>query len=41
MFQCGCIAIEPVGVGPVTVRGEPCTDHAEPAVMVDRRRGRR
>jgi hypothetical protein len=38
MFGCGCVAVEPVGAGPVTVRAEPCTEHAEPAVDVDRRR---
>jgi len=41
MFQCGCVAVEPVGAGPITVRAEPCTEHAEPSVTVDRRRGSR
>ncbi len=41
MFQCGCVAIEPVGAGASTVRTEPCADHAEPAVTVDRRRSNR
>jgi hypothetical protein len=41
MFQCGCVAVEPVGAGPVSVRAEPCTGHSEPIVTVDRRRGSR
>jgi hypothetical protein len=41
MFQCGCVAVEPVGAGPISVRTEPCTDHADPAVTLDRRRGKR
>ena len=41
MFQCGCVAVEPVGAGPVSVRAEPCTDHSDPLVTVDRRRGNR
>ena len=41
MFQCGCTAVEPVGAGSATVRAEPCTEHAVPAVTVDRRRGNR
>jgi hypothetical protein len=41
IFQCGCVAIEPVGAGPGSVRTKPCTEHAEPAVTLDRRRGSR
>jgi len=41
MFQCGCVAVEPVGAGPITVRTEPCDEHAEPSVTLDRRRGTR
>jgi hypothetical protein len=41
MFQCGCVAVEPVGAGPISVRAEPCTEHAEPPVTLDRRRGKR
>ena len=41
MFQCGCVAVEPVGAGPISVRTEPCTEHGEPPVTLDRRRGRR
>ena len=41
MFQCGCVAVEPVGAGPTVVRTEPCAEHAEHAVTVDRRRGSR
>jgi len=41
MFQCGCIAIEPVGTGPATVRTETCAEHTDPVVTVDRRRGSR
>lgn len=41
MFQCGCVAQEPVGAGPGTVRTEPCTEHTEPPVTLDRRRGNR
>ena len=41
MFQCGCVAVEPVGSGPASVRTETCTEHAAPVVHVDRRRGNR
>jgi hypothetical protein len=41
MFKCSCVAIEPVGAGPATVRTEPCADHSDPSVVLDRRRGRR
>jgi hypothetical protein len=41
MFQCGCVAFEPVGAGPVGVSAEPCVDHAAPDVTIDRRRGSR
>jgi hypothetical protein len=41
MFQCGCVAVEPVGAGPVDVRVEACIEHAEPPVTLDRRRGTR
>ncbi|MGA2394363.1 MAG: hypothetical protein ABSH03_13575 [Candidatus Lustribacter sp.] len=41
MFQCGCVAIEPVGTGPATVRTETCAEHTDPVVTVDRRRGSR
>lgn len=41
MFGCGCVAVEPVGAGPATVRTETCVDHADPVVTVDRRRGGR
>lgn len=41
MFDCGCVGIEPIGAGPVTVRTETCGDHADPIVTVDRRRGSR
>jgi hypothetical protein len=41
MFQCGCVAQEPVGAGPGTVRTEPCTEHTEPPVTLDRRCGNR
>jgi hypothetical protein len=38
-FDCGCVAIEPVGNGKRSVRIEPCDEHLEPPVAVDRRRG--
>jgi len=41
MFQCGCIAIEPVGTGPATVRTEMCAEHTDPVITPDRRRGSR
>lgn len=41
MFQCGCVAIEPVGAGPAGVRTETCAEHTDPVVTVDRRRGGR
>jgi hypothetical protein len=41
MFGCGCVAVEPVGAGPVSVRAEPCTEHAEPPVTLDRRHSSR
>ena len=41
MLPCGCIAIEPVGAGPAGVRTEPCAEHAEAVVALDRRRGNR
>jgi len=42
MFQCGCVAVEPVGAGPAPgVRTETCADHADPEVVVERRRRRR
>jgi hypothetical protein len=41
MFQCGCVAFEPVGAGCAAVTAEPCIDHAPPAVTIDRRRGNR
>ncbi len=41
MFQCGCVATEPVGAGQSNVRTEPCTGHTEPLVTLDRRTGSR
>jgi hypothetical protein len=41
MFQCGCVAYEPVGAGPAGVTAEPCAEHAPPIVTIDRRRGNR
>src|ERR1700677_1933678 len=41
MFQCGCVALAPVGAGPTGVTTEPCVDHAAPIVTIDRRRGNR
>jgi len=41
MFQCGCVAFEPVGAGPVGVSAEPCAEHAPPIILTDRRRGNR
>jgi hypothetical protein len=41
MFQCGCVAYEPVGAGPTGVSAEPCSGHAPPPVIIDRRRGSR
>src|SRR5271170_7861259 len=41
MFQCGCLATEPVGTGPAAVRTETCSEHSDPVVTVDRRRGSR
>ena len=38
MFQCGCVAIEPIGVGPRTLRTEPCPAHFPPTVARERRR---
>ena len=40
-FQCGCIAFEPVGAGPVGISSEPCAQHAPPIILTDRRRGSR
>jgi hypothetical protein len=39
-FDCGCVGIEPVGNGKRFVRVEPCGEHVESPVAVDRRRGR-
>jgi hypothetical protein len=39
-FDCGCVAVEPVGNGKRNVRIEPCGEHVESPVAVDRRRGR-
>ncbi len=41
MFQCGCVAFEPVGAGPAGVTAEPCQEHAPPIILTDRRRGNR
>jgi hypothetical protein len=41
MFQCGCVAIEPIGAGATSLRTEPCSAHAPVPVSVDRRRGPR
>ncbi len=41
MFQCGCVAFEPVGAGSVGVSSEPCAHHAPPIILKDRRRGSR
>lgn len=41
MFGCGCVAVEPVGAGPASVRTEPCSEHVEPPVTLDRRSGNR
>ena len=41
MFQCGCIASEPIGAGASSLRIETCAGHQEPPVTVERRRGRR
>jgi hypothetical protein len=40
MFACGCSASEPIGEGNRTVCTEPCAAHAEPPVMIERRRSR-
>ncbi len=40
MFQCGCVAIEPIGEGPRLLRLEPCVPHAEPKISRDRRQPR-
>lgn len=41
MFQCGCVAIEPVGNGPASVHTDTCAEHSDPVVTVERRRGSR
>jgi|GEM_PF-3887288 hypothetical protein len=41
MFECGCVAFEPVGAGPVGVSAEPCAEHAPEIVSTDRRRSNR
>lgn len=41
IFECGCIAVEPVGDGAARVKIEACTVHREPKVDVERRRGSR
>lgn len=41
MFECGCIAVEPVGNGAAHVKLETCAAHREPAVDIERRRGSR
>jgi hypothetical protein len=38
MFQCGCVAVEPIGAGPASVRTEPCVEHGATEVTIDRRR---
>lgn len=41
MFQCGCVAVEPVGSGTTSLKLETCAAHADPVVMLERRRGSR
>jgi hypothetical protein len=41
MFQCGCVAFEPVGSGNAGVSAEPCAEHSAPIILTDRRRGNR
>lgn len=38
MFQCGCVAIEPVGAGTRELRTEPCPAHSLPPIARERRR---